>query len=430
MRAEVSPPDPDVADARQYVRQVAQAARAAAGHVAQLSSTAKNDALREMANRLLTQTSFLREENAKDLAAAEQSGLPKAMVDRLTLTEKRIAAMAEGVQQVALLPDPVGEVIRMWRRPNGLQVGQMRVPLGVIGIIYEARPNVTADAASLCFKSGNACILRGGKEAFNSNQAIGAVLRSVLLERGLPIEAIQVFSTTDREAVSELLRQDACIDVIIPRGGKSLIRTVVEQSTIPVIKHYEGICHVYVDRDADLEMARRITMNAKVQRPGVCNAMETLLVHRDVAPVFLPTVCHDLVQAGVTLRGCEATRALVAGMAPATEEDWRTEYLDLILSIRVVDSLDQAMEHIRLYGSAHTDTIVTRDWTSAWRFIREVDSSSVMVNASTRFSDGFEYGLGAEIGISTDKLHARGPMGLESLTSTKFIVFGDGQVRE
>jgi glutamate-5-semialdehyde dehydrogenase len=338
--------------------------------------------------------------------------------------------MAEGLREVARLPDPVGEVIRMWKRPNGLIVGRMRIPLGVIGIIYESRPNVTADASGLCLKSGNSVILRGGSEAFHSNQAIGQILRKVLVEVGLPQEAIQIFPHTERKAVREMLQLEGDIDLIIPRGGEDLLRFVTRHSKIPVIKHYKGVCHIFVDETADLEMATRVCLNAKVQRPGVCNAMETLLVHERVASRFLPKVARVLQKKGVELRGCSQTKKVLSHIKETREEDWSQEYLDLILSIKVVKGIEEAAEHIAKYGSSHTEAIITSDYRNAQRFLREVNSSCVLVNASTRFNDGFELGLGAEIGISTSKLHAFGPMGLEELTTTKFIVYGEGQVRK
>jgi glutamate-5-semialdehyde dehydrogenase len=337
--------------------------------------------------------------------------------------------MAASLKEIALLPDPVGEVNRMWTRPNGLTVGKMRIPLGVVGIIYESRPDVTSDAGGLCLKAGNAVILRGGSEAIHSNLAIAEVLRKVCREQGIPAEAIQVVPTTSRQAVEEMLQLEDCIDVIIPRGGEELIRFVVSKSKIPVIKHYKGVCHVFVDASADLDMAQNISYNAKVQRPGVCNAMETLLVHRQIAPVFLPPVAEKLKAAGVELRGCPETRRILGGIGEASEEDWLAEYLDLILAVKIVDDLDQAIRHIIRYGSSHTEAIVTQNYTNARRFLREVPSATVLVNASTRFSDGSQLGLGAEIGISTTKLHAFGPMGVEDLTISKFIVYGSGQVR-
>ncbi|HQG82519.1 MAG TPA: glutamate-5-semialdehyde dehydrogenase [Syntrophales bacterium] len=416
-------------DIKEQVFRIAKDARHAASAVAGLSSADKDEALVEMAGQLIHHTDTLIEENEKDVEAARRKGLSKAMIDRLVLDEKAIRAMARGLEEVAALPDPVGKVTSMWRRPNGLLVGRMRIPLGVIGIIYESRPNVTVDAAALCLKAGNAVILRGGSESINSNLALSGILRGVLRVRGLPENAVQLIPVVDREAVNLLLQLEEYIDLIIPRGGEDLIRTVVSQSRIPVIKHYKGVCHVFVDASADLDMAVGICMNAKVQRPGVCNAMETLLVHRSVAGVFLPAVAEALEKAGVALRGCERTRAVLPGVEEATEKDWSEEYLDLILAVKVVDGIDDAIRHIEQYGSLHTESIVTRDYDNSQRFLREVNSSTVLVNASTRFSDGFQLGLGAEIGISTTKLHAFGPMGLEELTTQKFIIYGSGQVR-
>jgi len=409
---------------------MAKKAQEASRLLARLSTVAKNKALLTMAGHLERTQERLMEENRKDLAAAERAHLSGALIDRLRLTPPVIQGMAEGLREVARLPDPVGEVIRMWKRPNGLMVGRMRIPLGVIGIIYESRPNVTADASGLCLKSGNSVILRGGSEAFHSNQAIGQVLRNVLVETGLPQEAIQIFPHTEREAIREMLQLDGDIDLIIPRGGEELIRFVTRHSKIPVIKHYKGVCHVFVDETADLEMANQVCLNAKVQRPGVCNAMETLLVHQKVANRFLPKVASVLQREAVELRGCAQTRKILTRVKEAREEDWTQEYLDLILSIKVVKGIEEAVEHIARYGSSHTEAIITSDYENAQRFLREVNSSCVLVNASTRFNDGFELGLGAEIGISTSKLHAFGPMGLEELTTTKFIVYGDGQVRK
>ena len=416
-------------DIKEQVFRIAKDARHAASAVAGLSSADKDEALVEMAGQLIHHTDTLIEENEKDVEAARRKGLSKAMIDRLVLDEKAIRAMARGLEEVAALPDPVGKVTSMWRRPNGLLVGRMRIPLGVIGIIYESRPNVTVDAAALCLKAGNAVILRGGSESINSNLALSGILRGVLRVRGLPENAVQLIPVVDREAVNLLLQLEEYIDLIIPRGGEDLIRAVVSQSRIPVIKHYKGVCHVFVDASADLDMAVGICMNAKVQRPGVCNAMETLLVHRSVAGVFLPAVAEALEKAGVVLRGCERTRAVLPGVEEATEKDWSEEYLDLILAVKVVDGIDDAIRHIEQYGSLHTESIVTRDYDNSQRFLREVNSSTVLVNASTRFSDGFQLGLGAEIGISTTKLHAFGPMGLEELTTQKFIIYGSGQVR-
>jgi glutamate-5-semialdehyde dehydrogenase len=416
-------------DIKKEIAQIGREARKAAGILANSSSTAKNEALLEMARRLVEETAAIMEENVRDLEYAREQGLTGAMIDRLTLTETSIRGMAEGLEQIAALPDPVGEVTGMRRRPNGLIVGKRRIPLGVIGIIYESRPNVTADAAALCLKSGNAVILRGGSEAIHSNLAIARILQGVLRETGIPEAAIQIIATTDREAVGEMLKLEEYIDLIIPRGGEGLIRAVVEMSRIPVIKHYKGVCHVFVDESADIEMATSICLNAKVQRPGVCNAMETLLVHDGIAGEFLPLVAGRLGEAGVVLKGCDKTRVILPDVEAATEADWYEEYLDLVLAVRVVGNLDEAVAHIEKYGSLHTEAIVTSDYTNAQRFLNEVNSSTVVVNASTRFSDGFELGLGAEMGISTTKLHAFGPMGLEELTTTKFIIYGDGQIR-
>ncbi|MGA2517196.1 MAG: glutamate-5-semialdehyde dehydrogenase [Thermodesulfobacteriota bacterium] len=412
------------------VRGMARKAREASRLLARLSTAAKNKALLAMAEDLERSQERLMKENRKDLAAGKKAHLSPSLIDRLRLTPSVIQGMAEGLREVARLPDPVGEVIRMWRRPSGLTVGRMRIPLGVIGIIYESRPNVTADASGLCLKSGNSVILRGGSEAFHSNQAIGQLLRNVLVETGLPQEAIQIFPHTDREAIREMLQLEGDIDLIIPRGGEELIRFVTRHSKIPVIKHYKGVCHIFVDETADLEMATRVCLNAKVQRPGVCNAMETLLVHQKVANRFLPKVAKALQREGVELRGCSQTRKILSHIKEAREEDWSQEYLDLILSVKVVKGIEEAAEHIARYGSSHTEAILTSDYRNAQRFLREVNSSCVLVNASTRFNDGFELGLGAEIGISTSKLHAFGPMGLEELTTTKFIVYGEGQVRK
>ncbi len=412
------------------VREVALQAKEAARTLAKISSDRKERALRLMAQRLEDQSSQLLEENRLDLEQAKSSGLSGPMLDRLTLTQARIWEMAQGIREVAGLPDPVGQVVRMWRRPNGLLVGRMRIPLGVVGIIYEARPNVTADAAALCIKSGNGVVLRGGSEAFRSNQAIVKILQQALREQDLPQGAIGMIPTTQRSAVKEMLQLEGIIDVIIPRGGEELIRAVVSESRIPVIKHYKGVCHVFVDESADLQMAENICLNAKLHRPAVCNAMETLLVHEKIAQEFLPRIGAKLMDKGVELRGCNTTRQILPVAQPATEEDWYAEYNDLILAVRVVQGLQEAMDHIAKYGSDHTESIVTRDYNNAQRFIQEVQSSVVLVNASTRFSDGYQLGLGAEIGISTTRLHAYGPMGVEELTTTKFVVYGDGQVRE
>ncbi|MCR4304991.1 MAG: glutamate-5-semialdehyde dehydrogenase [Gallionella sp.] len=414
---------------KDYMKGVGQAARAASRLMAQADTAAKNRALTGIAAALQNQSAQLLAANAMDVAAARAGGLDDASVDRLTLTEESVRGMAEGLRQIAALPDLIGAISDMSYRPSGIQVGRMRVPLGVVGIIYESRPNVTADAAGLCLKSGNAAILRGGSEALHSNQAIAACVHDGLRAAGLPETAVQVVATADRAAVGELITMKEFVDVIVPRGGKSLIARISEEARIPVIKHLDGICHVYIDDEADLDKAIRIAVNAKTHRYGVCNAMETLLVARDVAAKVLPPLCKIYLEKNVELRGDDAARALIGQMKVATEEDWHTEYLAPILAVRVVAGLDEAIEHIGTYGSQHTDSIVTENYTKAMRFLREVDSSSVMVNASTRFADGFEYGLGAEIGISTDKLHARGPVGLEGLTSQKFIVLGSGQIR-
>lgn len=416
-------------DIKNSIKQIAQDAVLAARTLSRVTSAAKNNALLQMAGELDRNCDFLLAENAKDVSKAEQAGLSPAMIDRLTLKKATIEGMAQGLKEVAVLPDPVGKVTSMWRRPNGLLVGKMRIPLGVIGIIYESRPNVTVDASALCLKSGNAVILRGGSEAINSNLAIASILQEVLRKSSLPAAAIQVIPLTDREAVSAMLQLDEYIDLIIPRGGEELIRAVVAQSKIPVIKHYKGVCHIFVDAQADMEMAVNICFNAKVQRPGVCNALETLLVHKNIAREFLPQVAEKLQKAGVVLRGCEKTKSILKDIEAATEDDWYAEYLDLILAVRVVENIDEAIAHIEKYGSLHTESIITSDYNNSQRFLNEVNSSTVLVNASTRFSDGFELGLGAEIGISTTKLHAFGPMGLEELTTTKFIIYGNGQVR-
>ncbi len=413
----------------EQILQIASDARSAAQVLGSLSAAVKNELLQKMADSLLNNSEQLATENEKDLIAAREAGLAPAMIDRLVLDGPRVRAMADGLREVAELPDPVGEVTGMRRRPNGLQVGRMRIPLGVIGIIYESRPNVTADAAGLCLKSGNAVILRGGKEAIHSNLAIGAILRNELERMGLPAACVQVMATTDRDAVLELLKCEDDIDLIIPRGGEGLIRFVSEHSRIPVIKHYKGVCHTYVDASADFDLAEKVCLNAKVQRPGVCNAMETLLIHKDIAATFIPRIAAAMRTQGVELRGCAATRAFAPEALEATEEDWYAEYLDLTLAVRVVENLDEAIAHIRQYGSLHTEVIVTRDYDHAQRFLSEVNSSVVMVNASSRFSDGNQLGLGAEIGISTTKLHSFGPMGLEDLTTRKFIIYGDGQIR-
>ena len=417
-------------DIRSYMQDVGRRARSAAREMARATTARKNEALVAMADALEADSRALVAANDKDMAAGRRDGLNEALLDRLALDERRIAAMAEGLREIAKLADPVGEVSQMAYRPSGIQVGRMRVPLGVIGIIYESRPNVTADAAGLCLKSGNAAILRGGSEAIHSNQAIAACVRRALSRAGLPADAVQVVEVTDRAAVGELVRMKAHVDVIVPRGGKGLIERISREAEVPVIKHLHGVCHVYIDDRADQEKAIRVAYNAKTQRYGTCNTMETLLVAQGIARQVLPPLAGMYREAGVELRGCAAARAIEPEMKEALEEDWCAEYLAPILAIRVVAGLDEAMAHIRRYGSAHTDAIVTEDIGRARRFLHEVDSSSVMVNASTRFADGFEYGLGAEIGISTDKLHARGPVGLEGLTSQKYIVIGDGHVRQ
>ncbi len=412
------------------IQEMAKGARKASQTLGVLSTAKKNATLLQMAKALRKQSEKVCQENAKDVETAKKNGLSKAMIDRLTLTPKRIEAMIASLKEVATLPDPVGQTSRMWQRPNGLKVGRQRIPLGVIAIIYESRPNVTVEAASLCLKSGNAVLLRGGSEAIHSNRILGSLFQEACAIEGIPKEAIQVLPMTDREAIDVLLKQEEEVDLVIPRGGEGLIRSVVEKSRIPVIKHYKGVCHVYVDAEADLNMAEKICLNAKVQRPGVCNAMETLLVDKAIAKEFLPRIAKLLQEAGVELRGCPETVKILPSIQKATPEDYSAEYLDLILAVRVVKGLDEAMDHIRTYGSMHTESIVTQNSEKAERFLREVHSSTVLVNASTRFSDGFQLGLGAEIGISTSKIHAFGPMGLEELTTQKFIVYGNGQIRE
>jgi glutamate-5-semialdehyde dehydrogenase len=408
---------------------MARAARAAAGEMARCRSNQKNTALLAMADKIEHDAATIKKSNQKDLARAKEMGLSSAMMDRLAVSDATIKSMAKGLREVAGLNDPVGAFGNTWLRPNGLSVTKMRIPIGVIGIIYESRPNVTIDAAGLCLKAGNAVILRGGSEALHSNQALAQIIGQALSECGLPESAVQMVPVRDRKAVNILLSQEEFIDLIIPRGGEGLIRFVVSHSTIPVLKHYKGVCHVYVDEGAELDMAEEICFNAKVQRPGVCNAMETLLVHRSIAREFLPKMAERLVRAGVEIRGCSETCSILPHVKKAQEADWPKEYLDLVLAVRVVEDMDQAISHISSYGSKHTEAIVTRDYKRAKRFVREVDSSVVLVNASTRFNDGGELGLGAEIGISTSKLHAFGPMGVEELTTTKFVVFGDGQIR-
>ena len=416
-------------DVGTYIHNVGRQARAAARVIAKADTPTKNRALKEMATAIGRDSKRLLEANARDVADARKQGLDAAMIDRLTLTPRVIAAMADGLRQITTLPDPIGRMTAMRKRPSGIRVGQMRVPLGVVAIIYESRPNVTADAAGLCVKSGNAAILRGGSEAIHSNQAIAACVHAGLKSAGLPETVVQVIETTDRAAVGELITMQDAVDVIVPRGGKSLIERLMRESRIPMIKHLHGVCHTYIDDKADLKKAVRIADNAKTQRLGTCNTMETLLVARGIAQKVLPPLGRIYIRKGIELRGDEEARRIVPRMKAATEDDWYTEYLDAILSVRVVKGLDEAMEHIANYGSQHTDAIVTEDPARARRFLREVDSSSVMVNASTRFADGYEYGLGAEVGISTDKLHARGPVGLEGLTSLKYVVLGTGQIR-
>jgi len=417
-------------DIEKKIREMAVQVKTAARILAAAPTLEKDKALRAMAAGLRTRSGFLQERNRFDLEKARENGLSEAMIDRLTLSDKVIEAMATGLEEVAAFPDPVGEVERMRRRPNQLLVGKMRIPLGVVGMIYESRPNVTADAAGLCLKSGNGVILRGGSEAFHSNMAVLEVLHEALKSTSIPVDVVQVVPFIERQAINYLLQCEDEVDLIIPRGGEGLIRFVVEHSRIPVIKHYKGVCHVFVDTGADIEMARKIVVNAKTQRPGVCNAAETILVHEEIANRFLPLMAADLQAKQVEIRGCSKTLALLPDLVAATDDDWATEYIDLIVSVKVVDGFDAAVAHIAQYGSDHTETIITSDYHRSQEFLRQVNSSVVMVNASTRFSDGGEMGLGAEIGISTTKLHAYGPMGLEGLTTTKYIIYGDGQIRE
>ncbi len=417
-------------DIARKIRDMAVQAKKAAREMAAVSTTKKNRLLLQMAEGLKRGKEFIQAENRKDLEAARQKGLSAAMLDRLELSDKVIASMIGGLQEVAALPDPVGEVGDMARRPSGIVVGRMRIPLGVIGMIYESRPNVTVDSAALCLKAGNSILLRGGSEAINSNLALAGILQEAVKSEGVNPAAVQVIPVTDREGVNVMLGLDEELDMIIPRGGEGLIRFVAENSSIPVLKHYKGVCHIFVDERADLEMAAAIVMNGKVQRPGVCNSLETLLVHEGIAPAFLSFIAERLTGAGVEIRGCEQTISILPGVKAAVEEDWGKEFLDLILAVKVVKDLDQAVDHITVYGSQHTEAIITGSYANSQRFLREVDSSSVMVNASTRFSDGGQYGLGAEIGISTTKIHAYGPMGLKELTTRKFIVYGNGEVRE
>lgn len=414
----------------EQVLRIATLTHDAAREAAILPMSVKEKILRDLAAKLRDKRRELQKQNAEDVEAAREKGISAAMIDRLTLSDKVIEQTAAGLEEIAAFPDPVGEVVRMWTRPNGMRVGRMRIPLGVIGIIYESRPNVTADAGALCLKAGNAVILRGGSEAHRSNQAIVNLFKETLKENGVNEDVVNLLPTTDRDAILHMLKLEELIDLIIPRGGEELIRFVAANSRIPVIKHYKGVCHLYVDKGADLDMAVKLTVNSKAQRPGVCNALETLLVHKDIAAQFLPAAADSLGAAGVELRGCDGARALVNSMKVATEEDWYAEYLDLILAVKIVDSIDAAISHIAKYGSLHTESIVTRDYEAAQKFLKEVNSSSVIVNAATRMSDGYVYGLGAEIGISTTKIHSYGPMGVEDLTTTKFIVLGEGQIRE
>ncbi len=416
-------------DVKNLIEDMAKKARQAAKKVAILSTDIKNKVLLDTAERLIESKAKLQEENKKDLKNGKEKGLSSAFLDRLELSDKVIDSMAQGLREVASFPDPVGEVIKMWKRPNGLLVGKVRIPLGVIGMIYESRPNVTIDAAGLCLKAGNAIILKGGSDAIHSNLALANILQEALAHNGVPQEAVQVIPTTDRSAVTEMLSREEEIDLIIPRGGEGLIRFVVENSKIPVLKHYKGVCHCYVDEDADVDMAVEICFNSKVQRPGVCNAMEGMLVHEKIAKEFLPKIGERFKDAGVDIRGCEKTVEILPYANRAKDEDWGEEFLDLILVVKIVSSMDEAMEYIDKYGSNHTEAIITKDYQRARRFLNEVDASLVLVNASTRFNDGGQLGLGAEIGISTSKLHAYGPMGLEELTTTKFIAFGEGQIR-
>ena len=421
--------NPENITMQQYMLALGQQAAVASRAMSMASTASKNSALEFLAELLIQEQAKIAQANRLDLKAGEEKGLDAALLDRLELTPARITAMSDGLQQIATLQDPVGEITRISSRPSGIKVGKMRVPLGVIGIIYESRPNVTADAAGLCLKSGNAVILRGGSEAIQSNQIIGEYIQQALKEFGLPENAVQVVATPDRSAVKELLQMDRYVSVIVPRGGKSLIERVSAESTIPVIKHLDGNCHVYLDADANQDKAFAIAVNSKTHRYGVCNAMETLLVHKDIAHQVLPRLGDEFGKHQVEIRACEKTQKILNNTVNATEQDWYEEYLAPILAIKIVDDVNQAIDHIEQYGSHHTDVIVTENYSTAQRFLREVDSSSVMVNASSRFADGFEYGLGAEIGISTDKIHARGPVGLEGLTSQKFVVFGDGNVR-
>lgn len=419
-----------ITDIPAYIQRLARDARKAAVTLMRVNTAQKNKALEAMKSALNDRRAEIQERNRIDLDNGRDNGLSSAMIDRLELNDKRIDGMITALDELINLNDPVGEVIRSWKRPNGMHISKVRVPIGVIGIIYESRPNVTVDAASLCLKTGNATILRGGKEALHSNTVLTEILQDALTASGLPRQAIQLIETTDRAAVGELLKQNESIDLIIPRGGESLIRRVVQESTIPVIKHYKGVCHLYADKDIDEQQARSVIVNAKVQRPGVCNALETLLVHESIADTFIPAICGDLEAQGVQIRGDEKTQCYYPKAVPATETDWFAEYLELILAVRVVKNLDEAIDHIETYGSRHSDGILTTNESTAKEFLTSVDSAVVFHNVSTRFTDGGQFGMGAEIGVSTDKLHARGPMGLEELTSYKYIVTGDGQIRE
>lgn len=412
------------------VLSIAKAARKASQALSYLPTSIKNQVLNQIADELSNNTDYLKRENEKDIDDAHKKGLSAALIDRLTLNDKVIKGMIEGIREVVQLTDPVGETVRMWRRPNNLLVGKVRIPLGVIGIIYESRPNVTVDAASLCLKSGNAVILRGGKEAIHSNRALAGIMQEALKRNDVPEAAIQLIPIVEREAVYEMLKLEDLIDLIIPRGGEELIRAVVERSRIPVIKHYKGVCHIFVDAHADEEMAESVVINSKVQRPGVCNALETLLIHQEIVPSFLPRIVARLEKEGVEVRACEKGRKTIPDLKEANEEDWHQEYLDLILSIKVVSDIDEAINHIAEYGSMHTEAIITSDYSNAQIFLQKVNSSVVLVNASTRFNDGNQLGLGSEIGISTTKLHAFGPMGLNELTTLKFVVYGNGQIRD
>ncbi len=415
---------------QEQVLEVVRLTHEASRNAAVMPMALKEKILIDLADKLRSNKAALQAENRKDTEAAQQKGISKAMLDRLTLSDKVLEQTASGLEEIAAFPDPVGAMVKMWVRPNGMNVGKMRIPLGVVGIIYESRPNVTADAGALCLKAGNAAILRGGSEAFHSNNAIVKLFKEALTENGADPDIINILPTTDREAILHMLQLEDYIDLVIPRGGEELIRFVAQNSRIPVIKHYKGVCHMYVDKHADGPMAEKLAFNSKVQRPGVCNAMETLLVHKDIAQEFLPGMAEKYRQAGVELRGCAETLKILPDVKLATEEDWGAEYLDLILAVKIVPSIDEAIRHIAKYGSLHTESIVTKDYAASRKFLKEVNSSTVMVNTSTRMSDGYVFGLGAEVGISTTKIHSYGPMGVEDLTTTKFVVLGEGQIRE